>query len=118
MRNGFSQPTQLTGSGIAKLTQAIRHVGRSEDVKLEYGEVVTPYPDVSIRLGGRFTLERDDLTLTAAVTDRTVIMRRQDDTTETVTYLDGLKAGERVLVASFNNGQKYVVIDRINRIVK
>ncbi|MGF7033747.1 hypothetical protein J2T17_004695 [Paenibacillus mucilaginosus] len=47
------------------------------------------------------------------LTERTLRIRNADGSISEMTVLSPLEVGDRLIVASMNDGQKYVVIDRL-----
>jgi membrane protein implicated in regulation of membrane protease activity len=103
----------LEGSGYTKLAQVIRLVGFNNFDRFELATVTQGAPNVRIKPDHTsFELEGNDLIIAEHLTDHTITFRYEDGTSATVTLENGLKAGDRVIVASMNDGQMYVVIDR------
>ncbi|WP_338461539.1 DUF2577 domain-containing protein [Brevibacillus borstelensis] len=132
---------RIEGSGASQLVQIIRQIGYNNYDRFELATVVSPPPDLRIRIDNMaLDLEADDLVVTEHLTrhKRIVTIKHEQDTerdvgdTEpkprdndstgslawTYSYVelqfeDVLKAGDRVLVASMNDGQSYVILDRV-----
>lgn len=78
------------------------------DIRLGVVESVNP---LKVRLTQKLILTENFLELTKNVKDyetKIVINGR----TETIKVLNGLKKGERVLMIKYQNGQKYLVLER------
>lgn len=106
---------RLEGSGPAKLAQAIRKIGYNEYDRFELATVTSVAP-LTIKVDNvPLTLDAADIVLCERLADRTVKLRAADGTVTEYTALSPLEAGDRVIVASMNNGQHYVVLDRLAR---
>lgn len=78
------------------------------DIRLGVVESVNP---LKVRLTQKLILTENFLELTKNVKDyetKIVINGR----TETIKVLNGLKKGERVLMIKYQNGQKYLILER------
>jgi hypothetical protein len=70
-------------------------------------------PGLRVQIDGmKFPLEADDLIVAESLTqhERTVSINGGADAT--LTFKDELKVADRVILASLNGGQNYVIIDR------
>ncbi|MCM3592507.1 DUF2577 domain-containing protein [Brevibacillus borstelensis] len=133
--------TRLEGSGVSQLKQMIARIGYNRFDRLELATVVSPPPDLRIRIDNMaLDLEADDVLVAEHLTrhKRVVTIRHEQDAerdvgdTEpkprdndstgslawTYSYVelqfeDVLKAGDRVLVASMNGEQTYLILDRV-----
>ncbi|MDR6883561.1 DUF2577 family protein [Bacillus sp. 3255] len=104
---------RLEGTGPSRLAQIISQIGRNDFDKLEIATVTSQAP-LTIRVNGmKFDLHADDVIVADCVTDREEVIRRQDGTYETITRMNGLKVGDRVIVSSMNGGQLYAILDRM-----
>lgn len=84
---------KLEGSGSSQLIEAIKHLTKSSET-IELATVVSPVPDVKIKLDGtNLILDKDFLVLTSSVTD--------------------IAINDRVVVASVQNGQTYILLDKV-----
>ncbi|WP_025846473.1 DUF2577 domain-containing protein [Brevibacillus agri] len=132
---------RLEGDGFSQLRQVVAEVGRNDYDKLELATVTAPPPALRIKIDNMaLELEADDLVVAEHLTrhKRIVTIRHEQDAerdvgdTEpkprdndstgslawTYSYVemqfeDVLKAGDRVLVSSMNDGQTYVILDRV-----
>jgi hypothetical protein len=103
----------IKGTGSSRLAQIIQRVGYNDYDRLEVGEVTSAPPNLRIKIGGGFELGADDVIVSECITDHTGVIVRADSTRETVTFEDGLKVGDRVIVSSMDGGQTYLILDRI-----
>ncbi|QQE73150.1 DUF2577 domain-containing protein [Brevibacillus composti] len=138
--------TRLEGSGVSQLKQMIARIGYNRFDRLELATVVSPPPDLRIRIDNMaLDLEADDLVVAEHLTrhKRIVTITHEElaerdlgdkierdglDTDDMVegnpiteyrhayvelTFEDVLKPGDRVIVASMNDGQAYLILDRV-----
>ena len=131
---------RLEGSGVSQLRQTIAKVGYNSYDKFELATVIAPPPERRIRVDNMtIDLEADDVIVAENLTRHTRIVTitheqgKERDVGDTIPFpkdndTDGglyrkqsyvafqfedvLKAGDRVIVASMNDGQTYVILDR------
>lgn len=85
----------IEGSAASRLVQLMRKHGYNRDTTIELATVVTPMPDLSLKLGSDgLVLERDDLIIAGIIE----------------TY--SLSAGDQVIVIGDDDSQFYYVIDK------
>ncbi len=134
---------RLEGSGVSQLRQAIADVGYNPYDKFELAIVVASPPELRIRVDNMtIDLDADDLvvcehltrhTRIATITheqgkerdvgDMTPFPKDSDsdgDSYQKLSYIefqfeDVLKPGDRILVSSMNDGQTYVIHDRVKQ---
>lgn len=132
---------RLEGSGVSQLRQAIASVGYNPYDKLELATVIAPPPELRIKVDNMaIELDADDLVVCEHLTrhKRIVTMTHEQgkerdvgdiipfpkdhdsdgDQYRKLSYIefqfeDVLKPGDRVLVSSMNDGQTYVIHDRV-----
>lgn len=103
----------LQGTGISRFIQVVRELGRNDFDKIEIATVTSESP-LAIRVNEmKIELDASDVIIADCITDREEAIRHQDGTYETITRMNGLKVGDRVIVSSMNNGQTYVILDRM-----
>jgi hypothetical protein len=103
----------LEGSGISQLIQIVRKHGYNEFDRYEIATVTSPPPSLRIKIDNdKLEYDADDVIVAERLTkhSRTVSLNGAADTT--LAFKDELKTGDRVIVASMNNGQLYVILDR------
>lgn len=114
--------SELEGGHSAKLYQMISNIGYNKDVDFEIGTVLSPYPDIEIQLDGdNIVLDAGDLVLAQRLCDHTITMTQVDGTTGepttggelTFKVKSPLNVGDEVIVASFNNGVAFIVLDKV-----
>jgi hypothetical protein len=85
----------IEGSAASRMVQLMRKHGYNRDMTIELATVVTPMPDLSVKLGSDgLVLERDDLIIAGIIE----------------TY--SLSAGDQVIVIGDDDSQFYYVIDK------
>jgi hypothetical protein len=104
---------RLEGSGAKRLIQLMRQHGYNTDVNIELATVTSAPPDLKIKVDNmKVELDRDDLIVAQYLTKHKRQAKINGGTTVELEYQDELKPGDRVIVASANNGQLYFVIDK------
>jgi Protein of unknown function (DUF2577) len=100
---------RIEGSGESRLIQLIRKYGYNKDVDFELATVVAPPPNLRIKLDkDGITLEKGDLIVCESLTQHT----RELTDGSTLTFKTALKAGDKVIVASLDEKQLFIVIDK------
>jgi len=124
------------GDPYSKFGQMIRNTGYSKPVNIEIATVTAAPPDLKIKLDSDgLELEKDDLIVAERLTrhERKVTLSSADIGGSTkpagtgphthgyesidiqngiLTYVDELKAGDRVIVACLDEDMVYVILDR------
>lgn len=102
------------GSGATKLRHVIKALGYNKDVDIEYG-TVTAAPVLRIKLDNEsHELDGDDFDICEHLTEHTrTAMINGGPYTSTIVFDGALSVGDRVVVASFNAGQRYLILDRV-----
>lgn len=121
---------RLEGSGAKRLIQLMRQHGYNADVNIELATVTSAPPNLRIKIDNmKVELDRDDLVVAESLLDHERIYSVQGGlvsgsvsdgsnlqslsvTEGKLTIKSPLKVGDRVIVASANNGQLYFVIDK------
>ncbi|MCM3784309.1 DUF2577 domain-containing protein [Neobacillus mesonae] len=95
------------------MRHVIKKLGHNRDTDVEYATVTAAPPSLRIKLDNMpFELEPGDYVICSHLTKRTETIKL-NGTDADIEYPDVLKAGDRVVVLSANNGQSYVILDRI-----
>ncbi|UQZ84022.1 hypothetical protein SK3146_03234 [Paenibacillus konkukensis] len=119
----------IEGSNVSKFAQLIRNIGFNDYDQFELATVVSPPPSLRIQIDNmKVGLDATDVVVAEHLTDheRVVSLKDGPDTAGTSgessgpSYLENallaikspLQAGDRVIVASANNGQTYVILDK------
>ncbi|AYK07783.1 DUF2577 domain-containing protein [Brevibacillus laterosporus] len=132
----LQEPSRLEGGGPSQFRQLIQQIGYNKDVDIELGTVVAPPPAIRVTVDNDEKLEllAEDLIVAehltrhkrkVTLTSETVreVMTRAGytphvhDITELVIegeieFTDELKAGDRVIIQSIDEGQTYIIQDR------
>lgn len=127
---------QVEGNGFSKLTQVIRDTGYNKDIDIELATVTASPPNLKIKVDNMdVELEKDDLIVAERLTkykqniklvtnDLNVNMSSEGYTPHThdmseiaindaeIEFLDELKIGDRIIVASIKDGQLFVILDK------
>jgi Protein of unknown function (DUF2577) len=104
---------RLEGSGAKRLIQLMRQHGYNKDVNIELATVTSAPPDLKIKVDNmKVELDRDDLIVAQYLTKHKRQVKINGGETIELEFQDELKPGDRVIVASANNGQLYFVIDK------
>lgn len=105
--------SNIEGGPATQLVQLIQRIGYNDFDRIELATVTSPPPSLRIKVDNmKIELDADDLVVAQALTNHSQTIRRIDGTAEVITMENELKAGDRVLVVSMNNGQAYAVLDR------
>lgn len=102
----------LGGSPYSRLSQMMGKYGYNKAVDIEIGSVISPEPNLIVKMDSSpIELDKDDLLLCKHLTNhkRTILIDGQQKEIE---YLDGLKAGDRVIMAWLDEQMRAVVFDR------
>jgi ABC-type ATPase with predicted acetyltransferase domain len=103
------------GSGASKLVQLISELGYNDYDRFELATVITPAPALVIRIDNMAVdLDASDVIIAQSLTDytRKITIASASITNADMDVKGALIAGDRVIVASMNGGQSYVILDR------
>lgn len=102
----------IDGGGVSKLRDIVRQLGYNKDVDVEFGTVIAPLPDISVKLdNANFELESEDI----VVPEHLAGYKRKvkiNGTDAEIEFDPVLEPGDRVIVLMFNAGQDYLLFDR------
>lgn len=113
-------------SNAQKFLNAIKTVqnnqnNRNMGLDVMYGEVISSSP-LQIKIDNRFILEEDFLILTTNVKEKRIDLSHNHTYTggntenalaTEITVIPALSESEKVILLRINNGQQYVVLDRL-----
>lgn len=107
--------TQLIeGSGISQFKALIQTLGYNKDVDIEFATVMTAPPNLRIKIDNMpVELDADDLVICEHLTEHTRKATIDGGTEVDIVYGAALAVGDRVIVASNETAQVYVILDRI-----
>lgn len=94
---------------------AVEAVEASKPAGIFCGKVISASP-LKISIDQKLTLQKEQLILTGTVTDHEVRVKVDWDVEKgekKIMLHKGLKAGEKVVLARMQGGQKYIVLDRM-----
>ncbi|WP_127506629.1 DUF2577 family protein [Paenibacillus humicus] len=101
------------GSGMAKLAHVIKALGYNKDVDFEFGTVTSG----GVKLDNEtFELDAEDFDIAEHLTAHTrtaMITGNGLPYTVSIAFESALTIGSRVIVASYNAGQRYIILDRV-----
>lgn len=105
---------QPEGNGASQLVQLMRIHGFNKDVDIELATVTAAPPKLKIRIDKMSVeLEHDDLIVSEHLTKHSRSVKiGSGGTAQTMEYQDELKVNDRVIVASVNDGQTFIILDR------
>ena len=87
--------TKIEGSAASRMVQLMRKHGYNRDMSIELATVVTPLPDLSVKLSSDgLVLEREDLVVAGIVATYTLV------------------EGDQLIVIGDDDSQFYYVIDK------
>ena len=86
----------IEGSAASRMVQLMRKHGYNRDMSIELATVITPLPNLSVKLSSDgLALDRDDLVIAGIISTYT------------------LSAGDQLIVIGDNDSQFYYVIDKV-----
>lgn len=105
---------QPEGNGASQLVQLMRIHGYNKDVNIELGTVTAAPPALKIMIDNMaIELEADDLIVAEQLTKHTRQIKLAGGSAQVLEYQDELKVGDRVIVAEVDEGQTYIILDRV-----
>ncbi|MGF7045678.1 hypothetical protein J2T13_000138 [Paenibacillus sp. DS2015] len=123
----------IDGGGVSQLKSVVKQLTYVKSADIEFATVLAPPPSIRVVVDGmKIELDADDLSICESLTKTTRDIKFKADVAIKVdidgTLRDGtiktgtstsietdnaLKAGDRVVIASINDGQLYVILDRL-----
>ncbi|MCQ4363017.1 DUF2577 domain-containing protein [Mycobacterium gordonae] len=101
------------GGTASKWRNLIRRVGKNTDVLIEFATVTSAEP-LRIQVDNmRIELEAEDVVIPESLTDYEYEAQIDGGPPVTIAVKGALKVDDRVIVAQINDGQTYVIFDRI-----
>jgi hypothetical protein len=106
--------SRLEGNGASRFIKLMQQHGANDSVKVEMATITAAPPSIKLRIDGdKFDLEADDFEVAVHLTKHTRQVKLDGGTTQVLEFQDELKNGDRVLVISANNDQRYYVLDKV-----
>ncbi|PGS55096.1 DUF2577 domain-containing protein [Bacillus sp. AFS041924] len=105
---------RLEGSGASRLVKLIQMHGKNDSISICLATITAAPPSIKLKVDGdKFELESDDFEVAEHLTKHTRQVKIAGGATQSLAFQDELKVGDRVIVLSYNNDQRYFVMDRI-----
>jgi hypothetical protein len=102
------------GSAGSKLRSLIKRVGANTDTRFEFGTITSASPYFSVLVDGmKIELDADDCVVAEHLTEHTRTVTIGGGTASEMVVSSALTVGARVIVAQINDGQTYVILDRV-----
>lgn len=107
------QTLKLEGSPASQLLQMIKQHGYNKDIDIELATVTSAPPALKIKIDNMpVELDKSDLVVAEYLTKHARTVSIGGGAEQTLQYTDELKAGQRVIVASINDGQTFVILGK------
>jgi hypothetical protein len=104
---------RIYGSGASQLVQLMRQYGYNKDIDVELATVTSAPPNLRIKIDNMSVdLDKDDVIVAQYLTGHARKVSINGGAESTLQYNDELKVNDRIIVASINKGQSYVILDR------
>lgn len=101
------------GSGISQLAQVMRSLGYNDFDRFELATVTAIPPSIQIRIDNmKIDLDASDIVIAEQLTEHERTVTINGGTESTMLVKSPLQVGDRIIVASSNGGQTYVVLDK------
>jgi hypothetical protein len=105
--------SRLEGNGASRFIQLMRTHGANDSIKVELATITAAPPQIKLKIDGmKFELEADDFEVSEYLTKHTRQVKINGGITQSLEFQDELVVGDRVVVISANNDQRYYVIDK------
>jgi hypothetical protein len=103
----------LKGTGASRLTQAIRRAGYNEYDRFELATVTAALPSIAIKVDNMpLVLDAGDVIIAEHLTEHTRTVSINGGVDTPMVVRSPLHVGDRIIVASSNGGQTYVILDK------
>ena len=103
----------LQGTGISRMIQAMREVGRNDFDRFELATVMAALPAITLKVDNcPIIFDASDLVIAEQLTQHSRQVTINGGSVAEMVVQSPLEVGDRVIVVSMNNGQSYVVIDK------
>ncbi|MFF3021211.1 DUF2577 domain-containing protein [Gottfriedia sp. NPDC057948] len=105
---------RLEGNGASRFIQLMKIHGKNDSMNVDYATITAAPPAIKLKIDGwKFELEADDFEVAEHLTKHTRQVKINGGATQTIEFQDGLKVGDKVIIVSYNNDQRFFVMDRI-----
>ncbi|OME86929.1 hypothetical protein BK120_08375 [Paenibacillus sp. FSL A5-0031] len=102
------------GGAGSKLRSLIKRVGANTDTRIEFGTITSAFPSFSVLVDGmKIELDADDCVVAEHLTKHIRTVSINGGAASIMDVNSVLTVGARVIVAQINDGQTYVILDRI-----
>lgn len=99
-------------SEIVELAKLFHERNNKAKESFVVGKVVSPYPDLKINDGDEILLTKNNLIVAAHLLPHSRNFSSPNDG-GVINFTDGLKKDEKVIMIPSNDGQKYIVLDKV-----
>jgi len=107
----------IEGSGVSQFKSVMKQLTYVKSADIEFATVLAPPPSIRIQVDNmKIELDAEDLAICESLTKTIREATINGGTTVVLEVDNALKAGDRVVVASINDGQLYVVLDRLGSV--
>lgn len=107
----------IEGGGVSQLKSVVKQLTYVKSADIEFATVLTPPPSIRVAVDSmKIELDADDLAICESLTKTTRDATINGGATVSIEIDNSLKVGDRVVVASINDGQLYVILDRLGTV--
>jgi len=104
----------IEGNGYSQLKSIVKQIGYNKDVDIEFATVIAAPPSLRIQIDNmKIELDADDVVVAESLLKHTRKARINGGEPVEIEFDGALAAGDRVIVASINKDQNYVILDRM-----
>ncbi|WP_088072403.1 DUF2577 family protein [Gottfriedia luciferensis] len=104
---------RLEGNGASRFIRLMQIYGKNDSMNVDYATITAVNP-FKLRIDGwRFDLESDDFEICEYLSKHKRQVRISGGEVVGLEFQDELKVEDRVVVVSYNNGQRFIVLDRV-----
>lgn len=127
----------IEGSGVSQFKSVMKQITYIKSADIEFATILAPPPSIRVVVDGmKIELDADDLAICESLTKTTRDITFMADvaievdidgilrdgtiaagTSASIETDNALKAGDRVVIASINDGQLYVILDRLGTVI-
>jgi hypothetical protein len=108
----------IEGSGVSQFKDIMKQLTYIKSADIEFATILAPPPSIRVVVDGmKIELDADDLAICESLTKTTRNGTVNGGDTVIIEIDNALKAGDRVVIASINKGQLYVILDRLGSVI-